>query len=403
MSSASSIHLRPPFRAEHVGSLLRPNALFEKRKEVEATNTIPHDLKAVEDEAIKHVVKLQQDVGIKTITDGELRRGYFYEGVFNNLEGIVELPDRPIATFKPYIPHIAVMYAAGVQESPSAFCNGKIRRTKPFYVDEFKYMKSLVAPEDVKNIKITMCSPVWFHQRHGSDETYDLSVYKNDDDYFDDLGVAYREEIRELYDLGCRHIQIDDPTFCYFCSENMITGMERAGVDHEALLDTYIRAINVITQERPKDLTVSVHMCRGNFKGGVHFAEGGYERIAVKLFNTLDVDVFYLEYDTKRAGDFTPLRFLPLDKTVVLGLVTTKNPQLESVEELKARVDEAVEVLRQGSPKRSREVALNQLCISTQCGFASVWEGNPVTEEDERKKLALLVEAAKQIWPPEMS
>ncbi|KIM48267.1 hypothetical protein M413DRAFT_226748 [Hebeloma cylindrosporum] len=398
---SSSMHSRPPFRAEHVGSLLRPKALYEKRQALEAKECSLSDLKPLEDEAIKHVLKLQQDVGIKTITDGELRRVYFFEGVFDKLEGMVYMPNRPIATFKPYIPHIAFMYAAGLKESPTIFCNGKIKRTRPFYVEEFTYLKSLVPPEDVKFIKITMCSPSWFHQRHGSDETYDLSVYQNDDDYFDDLGKAYREEIQELYSLGCRHIQFDDPTFCYFCSENMISGMEKAGVDHEALLDTYIRAINVITQGRPEDLTVSVHMCRGNFKGGVHFSEGGYGRIAVKLFNTLDVDVYYLEYDTERAGDFAPLKHLPLDKVAVLGLVTTKNPKLESVDELKARVYEAAEVLCQGNPKRSKEVALNQLCISTQCGFASVWEGNPVTEEDQKRKLSLLVETAKQIWPNE--
>lgn len=397
----SPVHLRPPFRAEHVGSLLRPKPLLEKRQALEAKKCALSDLKPVEDEAIKDVVKLQQDIGIKTITDGEFRRGYFFDGVFDKLEGMVYMPNRPITTFKPYIPHIAFMYAAGLKESETIFCNGKIKRTKPFYVEEFNYLKSLVPPEDVKFIKITICSPSWFHQRHGSDETYDLSIYKNDDEYFDDLGKAYREEIKELYDLGCRHIQIDDPTFCYFCSENMIAGMEKAGVDHEALLDTYIRAINVITQERPDDLTISVHMCRGNFKGGIHFSEGGYGRIAVKLFNTLDVDVFYLEYDTERAGDFAPLKHLPLGKVAILGLVTTKNPKLESVEELKARVNEAADVLCQGSPKRSKEIALNQLCISTQCGFASVWEGNPVTEEDQKKKLSLLVETAKQIWPNE--
>ncbi|KAF8168175.1 hypothetical protein B0H34DRAFT_684486 [Crassisporium funariophilum] len=399
---SSSIHLSPPYRADHIGSLLRPKALYEKRTQLEANECSLIDLKAVEDDAVKHVIKLQKDIGIKTITDGELRRRFFFDGVFENLDGMEFMPNRPIATFKQYIPHIAMMYATGVQESPTFFCNGKIKRNKPFYVDEFKSLKALVPAEDVGSIKITMCSPSWMHQRHGSDQTYNLSVYDNDDEYFDDLGVAYREEIKELYELGCRHIQIDDPTFCYFCSENMIAGMEKAGVDHEALLDTYIRAINVCTQGRPDDLTFSVHMCRGNYKG-FHFSEGGYSRVAVKLFNTLDVDVFYLEYDTERAGDFAPLKHLPLNKVVVLGLVTTKNPKLESVDELKARVNEAVEVLQQGSPKRSREVALNQLCISPQCGFASVWEGNPITEEDQTKKLALLVQAAKEIWPEQVS
>ncbi|PPQ87031.1 hypothetical protein CVT25_000008 [Psilocybe cyanescens] len=437
MSSVAA-YTRPPFRAEHVGSLLRPKALYEKRQELEAGKCEAQDLKDVEDEAIKHVVKLQQDVGIKTITDGELRRGYFFEGVFDKLEGMTYVPNRPIAAFKPYIPHIALMYAAGMQEADTIFCDGKVRRTKSFYVDDFKYLKSLVAPEDVKYIKVTICSPSWFHQRHGSDDTYDLMIYNDDDEYFDDVGQAFREEIQELYELGCRHIQIDDPTFCYFCNDDMIFGMEQAGVDHEALLDTYIRAINIVTQGRPDDLTISVHMCRGNYKvrhpGSVDQFQCSQSYVCL-LFRVVCISqkevmgglrlnsstpwmsiffmqVFHLnrsqlstytllwqlEYDTERAGDFEPLKYLPLGKVVVLGLVTTKNPKLESIEHLKARVYEAAEILCQGSPKRSMEVALNQLCISTQCGFASVWEGNPVTEEDEIKKLALLVAAAEQIW-----
>ncbi|KAL9715874.1 hypothetical protein Ac2012v2_000317 [Leucoagaricus gongylophorus] len=218
------------------------------------------------------------------------------------------------------------------------------------------------------------------------------------DEYFDDLGQAYRAEIKELYYLGCRHIQIDDPTFCYFCNDSMIVQMEAAGVDHEALFDTYIRAINICTAERPNDLTISVHMCRGNFRGGLHFTEGSYARIAAKLFRNLDVDTFYLEYDTPRAGDFSPLRHLPLDKVVVLGLVTTKNARLESMKKLKSRINEAVDVLCHGTPKRSRKVALSQLCISPQCGFASVWEGNPLTEADELRKLTLVTETARQVW-----
>ncbi|KAG6873566.1 hypothetical protein C0992_008618, partial [Termitomyces sp. T32_za158] len=384
------MHLNPPFRAEHVGSLLRPPVLLEKRGLFEQQRIEAEELRAAEDEAVERVVRLQRDVGMRTITDGELRRGMFFEGVFDNLEGMTVIPNRPIETFKKYIPHIGMMYAYGVKEAETIFCSGKIKRTKPFYLDQFNYVKKLVSAEDVKHIKVTMCSPSWYHQRHGSDFTYDLSVYKNDEEYFNDLGVAYRAEIKELYDNGCRHIQIDDPTFCYFCDDGMISQMEEAGVDHEALLDTYIYAINVCTRDRPSDLTVGVHMCRGNFKNGVHFSEGGYDRIAMKLFNKLDVDTFYLEYDTERAGDFTPLKYLPNNKVAVLGLVTTKNPKLETVEELKARVMEAVDAMTKDNPARTRQAALNQLCISTQCGFASVWEGNPVTEEDQRKKLAVL-------------
>ncbi|KAG6819931.1 hypothetical protein H0H93_007330 [Arthromyces matolae] len=228
--------------------------------------------------------------------------------------------------------------------------------------------------------------------------TYDKTVYNNDDEYFRDLAIAYRAEIMELYDLGCRNIQIDNPSFCFLCDEGMIASMEKAGQDPEVLLDSYIRATNMYTADRPDDLTIGVHMCRGNFRGK-HFAEGSYARVAQKMFNELDVDVFYLEYDdVTRVGDFTPLKHLPRNKVAVLGLVTTKKAELETVEQLEAQVNQAVKAICEGSKDRTREEALNQLCISTQCGFASEWHGNPITEEDQQKKLELLVKAAKHIW-----
>ncbi|KAJ7487533.1 hypothetical protein B0H11DRAFT_2013759 [Mycena galericulata] len=394
----SSLKLRPPFRVEHVGSLVRPRELYEQRLLVEQGKVAREDLRAAEDAAVEHVVKLQHDLGLGTITDGEMRREMFFEGVFDKLEGMTYLPHRPMSEFKSYIPHVKLMAAMGLTELPSWHCSGKIKRTVPFYVDHFKALKSIVPPEDVGRIKVNMCPPTWIHQRHGSDWTYDPAVYQSDDEYFDDLGIAYRAEIKELYDLGCRNIQLDDPTFCYFCNDNMTKGMEEAGVDHEALLDTYIRAINLCTVDRPQDLNIGLHMCRGNFTGGIHFTEGGYHRIAVKLFNSLDVDTFYLEYDNERSGDFSPLKYLPLNKVAVLGIVTTKSPKLEDAQVLKARIHEAAEEVANGILRRSKEAALNQLCISPQCGFASTWQGNPVTEEDEKKKLQLLLAIAKEVW-----
>ncbi|KAJ7783714.1 hypothetical protein DFH07DRAFT_864652 [Mycena maculata] len=395
----SSLKLRPPFRVEHVGSLVRPRELYEQRTLVEQGKAKREDLLAAEDAAVQHVVKLQRDLGLGTITDGEMRREVFFEGVFDKLEGMTDLPHRPMSEFKSYIPHVKLMAGMGFTELPSYYCSGKIKRTVPFYVDHFKALKSVVPPEDVSRIKVNMCPPTWIHQRHGSELTYDPAVYHSDDEYFDDLGIAYRAEIKELYDLGCRNIQLDDPTFCYFCNDDMINGMEAAGVDHEALLNTYIRAINLCTQDRPgQDLNIGLHMCRGNFTGGIHFAEGGYHRIAVKLFNSVDVDTFYLEYDNERAGDFSPLKYLPLNKVAVLGIVTTKSPKLEDAQALKARIHEAAEFVANGVPRRSKEAALNQLCISPQCGFASTWQGNPVTEEDEKAKLRLLLEVAKEVW-----
>ncbi|KAJ3763032.1 hypothetical protein EV360DRAFT_78718 [Lentinula raphanica] len=372
--SKSPAKLHPPFRAEHVGSLIRPRPLFDKRCELEEGKCTVEDLKEVENDAVKHVVELQRSLGIRSITDGEVKKASFYDGVFEKLDGMVFMPERPIHEFK-----------------------GKIRRTKPFYVEEFKAIKRVVPPEEVKNIKINMCPPSWWHHRHGSDLAYDRNVYSNDDEFFDDLGAAYRAEFAELYELGCRNIQLDDPTFAFFCYEPTLSGMREAGVDPEKLLDTYIRSINVCTKDRPTDLRIGLHMCRGNYKG-LHFCEGGYDAIAEKVFIGLDVDTLYLEFDDERSGSFDPLKFVPLNKMVVLGLVTSKNPKLENIEDLKRRVDEAATAMSSGNSIRSKEVALNQLCLSPQCGFASVWQGNPVTEEDEKKKLALIVETAKQIW-----
>ncbi|THV07712.1 UROD/MetE-like protein [Dendrothele bispora CBS 962.96] len=389
--------LKPPFRAEHVGSLLRPKILYDRRLLCDQGTASVEDLREVEDEAIKQVVKMQQGFGFKGITDGEMRRAQFFDGVFENLEGLEFIPARPLSEFKKYLPHIVLFLKTGVPAYPSWHCNGKIKRRKPFYVEDFKFTKTLVAPEDVKYIKVNMPSPSWIHQRHGSDWTYDLNVYKNDDEYFDDLAIAYREEIRDLYEAGCRNIQLDDPTFTFFCHQPMLDAMrEEHGVDPDVLLETYLRAVNIVTQGRPKDLHLSVHMCRGNYRG-MPFCDGPYSYIAEKIFPRLDADTIYLEYDDQiSTGDFKALRFIPEDRTVVLGLVTTKSNKIETKEELIKQVGEAATAMV--TPTRTKEMALNQICISPQCGFAAVWEGNPLTEEDEHKKLGVLAEAAKAIW-----
>ncbi|TFK56986.1 UROD/MetE-like protein [Heliocybe sulcata] len=412
----SSRRVNPPFRAEHIGSLLRPPQLFEKRRQFEAGQCSVEELKSAEDSAVKAVVQMQQDAGIKSITDGELRRGFYFEGVFDKLEGMTFIPNRPLVEYKPYIPFVTALEAMGVAEFPSVYCTGKIKRVTRWYAEQFMALKSLVPPEDVKNLKVTMCPPTWFHQRHGSSLTYDLSVYKNDEEYFNDLAKAYQEEIQDLYDLGCRNIQFDDATFCFFCDERMVSGMKAVGDDYDTLLDTYVRAINAAVRGRNADMTVGVHMCRGNFTGGLHYAEGGYTRIAQKVFTELDVDCFYLEYDSDRAGDFQPLKFLPLDKIAVLGLVTTKNSKLEDIEMLKARINEAAEIIsKEGIPARSKEVALDQY-VNNSSGLyePSIWgitELRPILGyvsvrsaasrrygRDQREKLRLVVETAKQVW-----
>ncbi|KAF7799983.1 hypothetical protein EIP86_011226 [Pleurotus ostreatoroseus] len=357
-----SLHLNPPFRADHIGSLKRPAKLLQMRKALDDKSCTQEELTAVEDEAITAVIQVQREAGIKSITDGEFRR------------------------------------------------RSKLERTKPFYVPQYEALKKLTKPEEHKNLKITMCAPEWFHLRHG-EYAYPKDVYKTDEEYFADIALAYQQEIKELYDAGCRmyasdvdhngsnvgavgNIQFDDPLLAYFCAESMIKGMEETGIDHEAILDLYIKAYNDCLKDHPADMTVGLHLCRGNFKDGVHFSEGGYDRIAIKLFRNINVDCYYLEYDTERAGTFEPLKFLPKNKSLVLGLISSKLPQLEDVSELKTKVLQAAEVIANGEEKRSVAEALNH----PQCGFASHSEGNKVTEEDVKNKLSLVSRAAKEIW-----
>ncbi|KAM5531697.1 hypothetical protein V8D89_014617 [Ganoderma adspersum] len=383
--------------ADHVGSLLRPKELVEKRFAFHTGQCSAEEVKALEDKVVPQIVKLQKDLGLTVLTDGEVRRAVYNHGIFEEVEGMTVIPDRPFTEYVPYLPYVPMFSAMGIKGFTSTKTTGKLRRTKPVHAHEFLSLKQHVAPEDVANIKVTMCGPTWMHLRHGSEHTYDHAVYRNDGEYFADLIKVFREEIKDLYDHGCRRIQFDDPGFAFYCSEVTIGGMEAVGVDREELLKMHIDVYNQVTADRPADLVIGVHTCRGNMKG-IHFSEGGYDRVAEQLLKNLDVDVFYLEYDTERAGGLEPLRFLPLGKHVVLGLVTTKSGTLEDIETVKGRVRRAAEIISQGEPRRTNEEALQQISISPQCGFASVFEGNPLTEEDERKKLGLVVEAARQIW-----
>ncbi|KAI0365469.1 UROD/MetE-like protein [Pilatotrama ljubarskyi] len=430
--SAPTLKLNPPFRAEQIGSLKRPAKLLEKRKEFDDGKCTVEELRKVEDEAIKGIVQMQREVGIKSITDGEFRRHMFYDGVFDNLDGMKHVKPVPPEMLMDYVPDVAAFkkldfkgadtYLCVVRFSSSPFLlfprspsqaslrfritgshptrdhpQSKLKRTKQFYVPQFEALKALTAPEEHKNLKITMAAPEWFHLRHG-EFAYPKDVYKNDDEYFADIALAYQAEIQDLYAAGCRNIQIDDPLLAYFCAESMIKGMEERGVDHEALLNTYIKAYNDCLKGRPADMTVGLHLCRGNFKNGMHFSEGGYDRIAIKLFREINVDCYYLEYDTPRAGTFEPLKHLPPHKAAVLGLISTKFPRLEDVDDLVQRVRNAASIIASGEPKRSFEDALNQICISPQCGFASHSEGNLVDDQAMREKLSLVVRTAKAIW-----
>ncbi|EMD41171.1 hypothetical protein CERSUDRAFT_80798 [Gelatoporia subvermispora B] len=396
MSSATP-KLFPPFRADQIGSLKRPRNLLDKRVEFDAGKCTQEELRKVEDEAIRNIVEVQREAGIKAITDGEFRRHMFYDGVFDNLDGMKYIPLVPDHMLMDYCPDVKAFKKLSFKGADSYVCESKLKRTKQFYVPQFEALKKFTKPEEHKNLKITMCAPEWFHLRHGV-YAYPKEVYANDDEYFADIALAYQAEIKELYEAGCRNIQFDDPLLAYFCAEPMLEGMEEVGVDHKALLDTYIKAYNSLLEGRPADMTVGLHLCRGNFKDGMHFSEGGYDRIAIKLFREINVDTYYLEYDTPRAGTFEPLKWLPANKSVVLGLISSKIPKLEDKADLIARVHRAAEVLASGEESRTQEAALNQICISPQCGFASHAEGNPVTEDDVKRKLSLVVETAKAIW-----
>ncbi|EIW54777.1 UROD/MetE-like protein [Trametes versicolor FP-101664 SS1] len=363
-------------RAEHVGSLKRPDVLLQKRSDFQAGKCTTEELKAVEDESIVEAVRIQLNLGLDTITDGEYRRTMFYDGLFDCLDGFNVINDPPQHLFQK-----------------------KLERTKPLYGEAFDFLKKLAGPENLQKLKLTLGAPEWYHFRHGK-YTYESTAYANDDDYFADLIKIYRDEFRDLYSRGCRHIQIDDPILVSFCDEKLRQLMLKEAVDPEALLDTYIRVLNGCIAEKPSDLLVSVHICRGNVRPDRQpFIWGPYNRIAKKLFNDLKFEQYYLEYDTERAGTFEPLQYLPRNKHVVLGLVSTKSPELEDPVVLRGRIMDAAEVIARGEVPRSVEEALDQLSISTQCGFASHAPGfAAVTYEDMVKKLTLVRDVARTVW-----
>ncbi|KPV73929.1 uncharacterized protein RHOBADRAFT_66684 [Rhodotorula graminis WP1] len=386
-----------PYRAEIIGSQKRPALLLAKRADYDAGKCTRDELKTVEDQAIKDEVDKLLDVGIKAVTDGEFRRHMFFDGFFDNLDGMVEIKNPGRELFKMYVPDIKGFFESHASKPASTMvCRSKLRRTKPMYRPEFEYTASLVKPDEVKNVKITLAAPEWYHLRHG-EHAFSKDVYPTEVEYFADLAKAYREELADLYDAGCRNVQFDDPLLAYFCSTAMLDGMKEDGVDAPKVLDQYIQLYNDCVRDVPSDMVIGLHLCRGNFKDGMHFSEGGYEHISKKLFNELNANVYYLEYDTDRAGGFEPLADLPATKTVVLGLISSKFPQLENKEDLVERIHRAADFVAQGAGQ-TREEALERLCLSPQCGIASHAEGNPVSHDDVWKKLGLVVETAKAVW-----
>lgn len=361
----------PPFRAEHIGSLLRPPELLAVRRAFDEGQIAVETLRAEEDRWIKQAVALQETIGLRSITDGEYRRLYYFGHFpaavngFSEMEAELSFQDQQGQKMRYLTPVVT----------------GKLRRVRGIATDEFTFVKSLTN----RTVKVTLpspCSQHYFRWREGVSE----KAYATLEEFFADVARVYQQELAALAALGATYVQFDDVTLPLLCDDKLRAGFKARGYDPDVMLGRYIDVVNESLRGKPEGITVGMHLCRGNNQGK-WIGEGGYEFVAEQMFNRLNLDVLFLEYDSPRAGSFEPLRFVPHDKVVVLGLVSTKLPVLESTDELRRRIDEA-----------SRFVLLERLALSPQCGFASTAPGNPVTPVDQEKKLRLVVEVARQVW-----
>jgi 5-methyltetrahydropteroyltriglutamate--homocysteine methyltransferase len=365
-----------PSRADHVGSFLRPRSVLEAREHRAAGNIDYAELRAIEDKAIAELVKWEESLGLKAITDGEFRRYFFHTDFLLQLEGVEE--------------HGGISKAfkndAGKDDHfapPKMVVSGKIRHVKPIQKADFEFLKSQTSAMP----KVSIPSPTMLHFRAGRAGIPE-SVYPTMEEFYADVAEAYRDEVSSLAEAGCRYIQMDDTNLAYLCDETHRADAAARGVDPNDTPRQYAKLINESFASAPADMIKAVHLCRGNFRSS-WAAEGGYEPVAEIMFNELDVDAFFLEYDDPRSGDFAPLRFLPKGKTVVLGLVTTKLGDLESKDAIKRRIDEA-----------AKFADIEQLALSPQCGFASTVHGNDITTEQQADKIRLVVEVAEEVWGP---
>jgi len=368
----SDAKLNPPFRADHVGSLLRPPEIFEARQQMADGGITKEFLRDVEDKAIAAMIPRLEATGIESITDGEFRRAWFHLDFLEQLDGV---------TVTGMIASSSDAEGRVGMAPPKITVTGKLAHQHDIQVADFEF----VASQTHGYPKVCIPSPTMAHFRGGR-AGIDIESYPDLDLFFDDLAQAYRDEISHLYAAGCRYIQLDDTNLAYLCDPKMRQGAIDRGDDPDELPRTYAALINSALRDTPEDLTTCIHLCRGNYKS-TFFASGGYEPVAEVLFNELEVDAYFLEYDDERSGDFAPLRFVPSGKTVVLGLVTSKIPDLESEDDLLSRIEDA-----------SSFVSADQLCLSPQCGFASTMEGNALTEDEQWAKLELVVSTAERAW-----
>jgi 5-methyltetrahydropteroyltriglutamate--homocysteine methyltransferase len=365
----------PPFRADHVGSLLRPPRLLAARDDFAAGTIAADALALIEDEAITEVVRMQEEIGLQSATDGEFRRASWHMDFIYQLGGISKAPGNLAVKFR---------NASGkIEFTPAAMhVDGKIRIGQTIFEDAFTYLRSQVT---TATPKLTIPSPNMVHYR-GGPAALDPAVYPDIEEFWSDLSAAYADEVARLAKLGCSYLQLDDTSLAYLNDPAQRAEIAERGEDAEHLHLRYIRQVNDAIGGRPAGMTVTTHMCRGNFRSS-WAAEGGYDFVAEALFSELAVDGFFLEFDDERSGGFEPLRFVPAGKMVVLGLVTTKRGELESKDSLKRRIDEA-----------AKFVPLDQLCLSPQCGFSSTVEGNVLTQDEQAAKLRLIVETAREVW-----
>jgi methionine synthase II (cobalamin-independent) len=401
--------MAPPFRAEQLGSLLRPSELLSARAESDLdtsyASSLPEDIQRITHEAVSSAVQKQLSLSIRPITNGEYSRHIFYGGFFETLQGMEVIPALPIPSgFRSNFPSTAVLAQQGIKTRPGVKATGKIRHVKSAYMEEWNTLKSLLPMEQWKECKLTIPSPTWQDMQLADGTAYTSTAYSSSTDYFADLALAFRAEIQALYLAGLRSIQIDDPNLTLFLDSSFLSGCEIDGIDPNELLDMYIEAHNICLSYHPKDLHIGIHLCRGNMASSTHVTTGSYEGIAKKIFTQLDYDTFYLEYDdSERSGGFEPLRHLPVGKNVVLGVVSTKVAELEDLDVLERRVESAADVIAEAQG-RTREVVLKEaLGVSPQCGFASMSVGGGKGMNMERmwEKLVLVRELAKRIWGKE--
>ena len=363
-----------PARYDHVGSFLRPAYLLEARAQKASGAITAEQLRTVEDRAITEIVKFQEDVGLKSITDGEFRRTYFHIDFLDQLGGVKT--DIPVTIRKP----------DGTEElaPPAMRVIDKVRHVKDIQRADFEYLKSQVSAG--RTPKVTIPSPTMLHFRGGRAGISRTHYPELDPEFYQDVANAYGDELRSLAAAGCTYVQMDDTNLAYLCDEKMREAARSRGDDPNELPHRYAKFINLVVAQTPEGKLLAMHLCRGNFKS-THAASGNYEPVAEALLSEMHLDAYFLEYDDDRSGDFKPLRYLPKGKTAVLGLVTTKFGTLESKDDLKRRIDEA-----------AKYVPLEQLCLSPQCGFASTVEGNALTYDEQVAKLRLVVETAAEVW-----